>query len=444
MPCTSYTLGLEADLTALRAMLFERKRLGQASGDGSIEAKVRAIIEDVRLNGLEAVIKYTCEFDSENFKPEMFRVSPEQMQKAAASINPADMDIIKNAAANIRNFHQHEAQKSWFSQANENLIFGQMFRPIRRAGLYVPGGKGGETPLISSMLMTAIPAQVAGVKQLAVVSPPRADGTINPYILATASLLGITEIYACGSAWAIAALAYGAGELAPVDIIAGPGNIWVSTAKRLLLGEVGIDMVAGPSEIAIYADHSADPAWIAADMLGQAEHDTMASSICVISDQKLKQPILDELKKQLAALPRADVAAAALKNWGAIVYAADLDAAFDLINEIAPEHFELMCEHAWELLPKVQAAGVVFVGKYSAESLGDYFAGPNHVLPTMGTARFASGLGVQTFMRHSNVLAAMPKMAIDAADSVARLARLEGLEAHARAAEIRKDPNQKN
>lgn len=438
MPCTSYCLSNKADLSALRAKLDERRRLGQLSADGSIEAKVRAVIEDVKNNGLDAVLKYTREFDAPNFTPNLFRVSQDRINHAIGTINRDDMRIILEAAANIRTFHQYEVQKSWFSYPQPDLVVGQMFTPIRRAGLYVPGGQGGETPLISSLLMTAIPAQVAGVHEIAVVTPPRADGSINPHILATAFHLGIKEIYACGSAWAIAALAYGAGPLAPVDVIAGPGNIWVNTAKRLLLGDVGIDMVAGPSEIVIFGDSTARPAWIAADMLGQAEHDALASSICVITDKTLEQPIKEELQKQLSTLPRSEQAAASLQKWGGVVIADDIDSAFDLINEIAPEHLELMCANTWDVIPKVTAAGAVFVGENSAESLGDYYAGPNHVLPTMGTARFTSGLGVHTFMRRSNILSASSKMARDAADSVARLARLEGLEAHARAAEIRK------
>lgn len=437
MPCTSYTLSLEVDLTALRAMLDERRRVGQASGDQSIELKVRAIMEAVRRDGLEAVLKYTQEFDSPDFTPTLFRVPPEMLHMAAGTVNRDDMRIIKEAMHNVRTFHQYEIQKAWFSYLNEDMVMGQMYTPVRRAGLYVPGGQGGETPLISSLIMTAVPAQVAGVHEIAVITPPRKDGSVNPYILATAFHLGLTEVYACGSAWGIAALAYGAGPLAPVDVIAGPGNIWVNTAKRMLIGEVGIDMVAGPSEIAIYADSTARPGWIAADMLAQAEHDALASSICVISNKNLEAPIRAELKKQLADLPRAEQAAASLKNWGAIVYAGNEDEAFALLNELAPEHLELMCSNPWDVIPRVRAAGAVFVGENTAESLGDYYAGPNHVLPTMGTARFTSGLGVPTFMRRSNVLCAAPKMAQDAAASVARMARLEGLEAHARAAEIR-------
>ena len=437
MSCTIYNLSIESDLAALRAMLDERRRVGQASDDQGIELKVRAILEEVRRDGLEAVLKYTSKFDAPNFAPNLFRVPPEMMHHAAGTVNRDDMRIIKEAAQNVRTFHQYEMQKAWFSDPHEGMAVGQVYTPIRRAGLYVPGGQGGETPLISSLVMTAVPAQVAGVHKIAVITPPRKDGTINPYILATAFHLGITEIYACGSAWGIAALAYGAGPLAPVDVIAGPGNIWVNTAKRLLLGEVGIDMVAGPSEIAIYADHTARPGWIAADMLAQAEHDPMASSLCVIIDKNLEAPIMSALKKQLADLPRTAQAGESLKKWGAIVHAANEDQAFALINELAPEHLELMCEHPWDVLPRVTAAGAIFVGENSAESLGDYYAGPNHVLPTMGTARFASGLGVSTFMRRSNVLCATPKIAQDAASSVARLARLEGLEAHARAAEIR-------
>lgn len=438
MLCPHYKTGNKADMAALRAALDERRRLGHAADGSDIEKKVRAILEDVKDNGLEAVLRYTREFDAPNFSPALFRVKPDRIHVAAGKIKREDMAIIKEAAQNIRDFHQHEVPKAWFAYPKEDLITGQMFIPMRRAGLYVPGGKGGETPLISSLLMTAIPALVAGVREIAVVTPPMPDGTVNPYILAAAFHVGITEVYACGGAWGIAALAYGAGELAPVDIIAGPGNIWVNTAKRLLMGKIGIDMVAGPSEVAIYADGTARPDWVAADMIGQAEHDELASAICVTTAPEQAEAIEKELKKQLADLPRSGVAAASLKKWGAIVTADNIDQAFALLNELAPEHLELCCESPWDITPKVRAAGAIFVGQCTTESLGDYFAGPNHVLPTMGSARFSSGLGVQTFVRRSNVLCAMPTMAQRAADSVARLARLEGLEGHARAAEIRK------
>ncbi len=437
MPCIVLDGSREEDLRRLRGMLAQRRDMGLDSGDSGIEEKVRAILADVKKNGLEAVVKYNRKFDSPSFTPQMFRVSKEALQKAAQELCCTDVGVILEAAENIRSFHREQKEKAWFINRPDGTILGQVVNPVRRAGLYVPGGKGGETPLISSLLMTAVPAMVAGVKEIAVITPARADGSINPFILGAAALLGISEVYACGSAWGIGALVYGAGELKPVDVIAGPGNLWVTTAKRLVIGQVGIDMIAGPSEIAIIADSSASPSTLAADMLGQAEHDPLASSICLITDKDLINPLCAELKSQCAELPRAKLAAESLKNWGAVVYMPSLQDACALANEIAPEHLEVMCDHAMELLPHLHAAGSIFLGHNSAEALGDYFAGPNHVLPTMGTARFASGLGVQTFMTRSNVICSSPVFAQYAAKHVARLARLEGLEAHARSAEAR-------
>jgi histidinol dehydrogenase len=304
-------------------------------------------------------------------------------------------------------------------------------------GLYVPGGRGGETPLLSSLLMNAIPAQVAGVREIAVVSPPRGDGALSPYILAAAHLLDISEIYRVGGAWAIGALSRGTASIPRVDVIAGPGNIWVTTAKRLVQGRVGIDMIAGPSEILIVADASANPAWVAADMLSQAEHDELASAICITADADFAGAVLRELEIQCNALPRALIARKALENWGAMVLAPDMDVAMNLCNRIAPEHLEVLVKDPWELLPRIRHAGAVFMGPHSPEAAGDYFAGPNHVLPTLGTARFTSALSVQTFCKRTSIIATSPAFAREHADSIARLARLEGLEGHARSAEAR-------
>ena len=281
--------------------------------------------------------------------------------------------------------------------------------------------------------MNAIPAQIAGVPEIAVISPPCADGRPSPAILAAAHILGLTEVYAAGGPWGIAALAYGAGPLRAVDVIAGPGNIHVATAKRLLIGHVGIDMIAGPSEICIIADETADPEWVAADMLSQAEHDSLASSVCLCLAAGLADKVGKALERQLAELPRKDIAAAALKDYGALVET-DLDTALAVVNALAPEHLELLTADPWDLLPKVRHAGAVFLGRWSPEPMGDYFAGPNHVLPTMGTARFSSALGVEVFCKKISVLAASREFTQESAEAVARLARLEGLEAHARSA----------
>jgi histidinol dehydrogenase len=353
-------------------------------------------------------------------------------------VDAEDREFIAQAAANIRSFHEAQVEHSWFMSRPDGSILGQQVTPVDRVGLYVPGGQGGETPLLSSLLMNAIPAQVAGVQEIAVLSPPRRDGGISPHILAAAHLLDINEIYRVGGAWAIGALSRGTASIPAVDVIAGPGNIWVTTAKRLVQGQVGIDMIAGPSEILIIADSFANPAWVAADMLSQAEHDELASAICITTDSAFVGAVLGELEMQCATLPRALTARKALEKWGALVLAPDMDFAVNLSNRIAPEHLELLVQDPWSLLPKVRHAGAVFMGAHSPEAVGDYFAGPNHVLPTLGTARFASALSVQSFCKRTSIIATSPGFVREHADCIARLARLEGLEAHARSAEIRR------
>jgi histidinol dehydrogenase len=410
---------------------------GRARTDESVEQRVRDILADVALRGDEAVLEYTRRFDCPDMQLPL-RLSGEEIMRAAAGVDAADREIIAQAAANIRAFHEAQVERSWFMHRPDGTILGQRIAPVDRVGLYVPGGQGGETPLLSSLLMNAIPAQVAGVREIAVVSPPRKDGGLSPYILAAAHLLDINEIYRVGGAWAIGALCRGTASIVPVDVIAGPGNIWVTTAKRLVQGQVGIDMIAGPSEILIVADSSANPAWVAADMLSQAEHDELASAICITTDAGLADAVLRELELQCKSLPRALIARQALENWGAVVLAPDMDFALSLCNKIAPEHLELLVQDPWALLPRIRHAGAVFLGAHSPEAVGDYFAGPNHVLPTMGTARFASALSVQTFCKRSSIVAASPAFVREHAESIARLARLEGLEAHARSAEARR------
>jgi histidinol dehydrogenase len=398
------------------------------------EIQVRAILQAVQTEGDEALARYTAQFDWPEATTHDIRVPEDDI--AAAHIPEADVQAIAEAAARIRAFHERQRRTSWFTHSPD-AILGQMVLPVERAGLYVPGGKGGDTPLISSLLMTAIPAQVAGVGQIAVATPPRPDGSVNPYLLATARMLGITEIYRMGSAWAVAALAFGTPTVAPVDVIVGPGNIYVTMAKSLVSGMVGIDMLAGPSEITIIADASAHPRILAADMLSQAEHDTLASAVLITPDPNLAQAVREEIEQQLAALPRADLARQALKDWGIVAVVADLKAAIDLANALAPEHLELCVADPWALLPQVRHAGAVFLGHSTPEPMGDYLAGPNHVLPTMGTARFASALSVDTFCKTTSVIATTPAYLARHGATVARLARLEGLEAHARSVEAR-------
>lgn len=404
----------------------------------SVTDTVRDIMDTVRREGDDALVRYTARFDCPNFTTGMLKVSAEALAAAAEEIGAEDRAILAEAAANIRSFHEHQKEEAWFVTQDNGTILGQVVRPVASAGIYVPGGQGGNTPLISSLLMGAVPAQVAGVPRIAVITPPRADGTASPYILAAAHVLGITEVYLSGSAWAIAALAYGTQTIPAVNFIAGPGNIFVATAKRMLIGEVGIDMIAGPSEICVVADESADAAMVAADMLSQAEHDPLASAVLITPNEALAHAVQKELDAQVATLPRVQIASASLEHWGAIVITPTMEAALELANFIAPEHIELLVKNPWEIMPKVENAGAIFMGHYASESLGDYFAGPNHVLPTMGTARFSSALSVQAFCKKSSIIAASADFTQQSVEKVARLARLEGLEAHARSIETRK------
>jgi histidinol dehydrogenase len=407
------------------------------AGEDNVEPLVRDILAQVRERGDEAVAEYTRRFDCPEMTAANLRVPEKDIAQALELIPATDADIIREAAANIRDFHQRQKQNSWLTTPAPGTTLGQLVLPVDRAGLYVPGGQGGETPLISSLLMNAIPAQVAGVKTICVVSPPRKDGTLNPYILATAAILGIETVFMCGSAWAIAALAYGTQTIPRVDVIAGPGNIFVTTAKRLLVGQVGIDMIAGPSEIAILADSTANPAWLAADMLSQAEHDPLASSILVSPDGKLLEKVKNELCRQLPALPRQKITSASLADWSALIHVPDLDTGMELINRLAPEHFELSVSDPWALVGAVRNAGAVFMGHSTPEPVGDYFAGPNHVLPTLSTARFSSALSVDTFCKKTSLICTDQTYINAHGSKVARLARLEGLEAHARSVEHR-------
>lgn len=432
MPCPEFACASIKDFDSLRDRLGKRD-----NPDSVMDERVRDIIAQVAARGDEALVAFTRTFDCPDFSAAMIAVPASEIAAACARVPAEDLEIIKEAAANIREFHEAQIERSWWTTRPDGTILGQLVRPVDCAGLYVPGGQGGETPLISSLLMNAIPAQVAGVARLAVVSPPRKDGTLNPYILAAADLLGISEIYRLGSAWAIAALALGSALVAPVDVIVGPGNIYVATAKRLLSGKVGIDMIAGPSEILIVADDSADPECLAADLLSQAEHDPLAAAVLITDSADIARRTSKALAAQTAALPRSEIAEKALTEYGAIVTVETLATAMELSNLMAPEHLELAVRDPWGLLPLVRHAGAVFLGHASPEPVGDYFAGPNHVLPTMGTARFSSALSVEAFCKKSSVIAASKAYVQAHGAKIARLARLEGLEAHARSVESR-------
>ncbi len=408
----------------------------RAKSSSEVEAKVSEIIARVQNEGDAALIAYTSQFDCHDFKSPL-RLTEHEISLAAASIPPEDRDRIYRAADNIRAFHENQKEKSWFITQSDGTILGQRVLPVDAVGLYVPGGQGGNTPLISTLLMNAIPAQTAGVTRIAICTPPRKDGTINPHILAAAHLLGIEEIYRVGGAWSIAALAYGTESIAPVDVIAGPGNIFVTTAKRLVQGKVGIDMIAGPSEVLVLADGSANLEYLAADLLSQAEHDPLASAIVITTDKHLADDLPAELDRQCATLPRAEIASRSLQDWGAVVLVPTMKLAIDIANAIAPEHLEVATRNPWAILPSIRHAGAIFLGHNSPEPLGDYYAGPNHVLPTMGTARFSEALSVQTFCKKSSIIAASPSFLNASIEDVAALARLEGLEAHARSVEVR-------
>jgi len=431
MSCRIIRVPAEMNATGLLTWLGGRKDPGN-----DITSTVRAILAAVKKDGDKALRAYTRKFDAPEL-PVRFRVAEKDIKSALARVPKEDLDILREAIDRVRDFHARQVEQSWWTTNPDGTVLGQMVRPVDRVGLYVPGGQGGETPLISSLIMNAVPAQVAGVADIAVISPPRKDSTLNPYILATAALLGLTEVHRAGSAWGIAALAYGTASIRPCDVIAGPGNIYVATAKAILVGEVGIDMIAGPSEISILADDSADPEYIAADMLSQAEHDPLAAALCITPSAGLAQKVRASLERQLGTLPRHDLAARSLKDWGGILVVGSMDEAVALVNRIAPEHLELAVNEPFALLGKIRNAGAIFLGHHCPEPVGDYFAGPNHVLPTLGTARFSSALSVQSFCKKSSIVAASPEFLRSHAGKIARLARLEGLEAHARSVEIR-------
>lgn len=405
--------------------------------DDSIENSVRSILQDVQNHGDDALVSYTKKFDCPGFEASQLKVPMQALETALDTIPKGDLSLIEEAAANIQRFHRQQKGHSWLDQTTPGLITGQLVLPMAKAGLYIPGGQSGDTPLISSLLMNAIPAQVAGVERIAVVSPPRMDGTINPYTLAAAAVLGLHDVYAVGSAWAIAALGYGTETIPQVEVITGPGNIFVTTAKRLLVGRVAIDLIAGPSEIAILADRSASPEWLAADLLSQAEHDALACSLLISPEPEILDKTRKALKDQLQNLPRQDIASSSLSQWGGLIQVPDMRTGFEFINSLAPEHLELCVDDPWSCLSYIHNAGAIFLGHHTPEPFGDYFAGPNHVLPTMGSAKFASALSVHNFMKKSSLIAATSDYSQRNADKVARLARLEGLEAHARSVAMR-------
>lgn len=396
---------------------------------------VRRIVGDVRRDGDAAVIKYTKLIDRVDIKPEDFLVSEAEYEAAEKAADPAVVESLRKAAANVRRYHQEQKPNSWMTYRDQGSILGQSIIPLDRVGIYVPGGTAAYP---SSVIMNAVPASVAGVGEIIMMVPPK-NGQINPYVLIAAREAGVSKIYKIGGAQAIAAMAFGTETVPRVDKITGPGNIFVTLAKKEVYGHVDIDMLAGPSEILIVADKTADPVYTAADMLSQAEHDPLASSIVITDDAELAEKVAAEAEKQLAKLPRREIAQASIDRNGLIVIAEDIMQAMRFANVSAPEHMELLTAQPFQLLPYVRHAGAVFLGAYSPEPLGDYFAGPNHVLPTGGTARYYSVLNVETFMKRTSLISYTQPALSAVSDDIMRLAESEGLQAHANAIRIRKE-----
>ncbi len=419
----------------------ERKLLAisrrKPGADPALEERVHEIIEAVRSEGDEALLRYTREFDAPSLAPESITVSEAEMDAARSEVDSDFLGILRTAMRNIEDFHRQQLRHSHFLTKPDGTFLGQIIRPVRAAGLCIPGGQGGETPLISSVLMNAVPARLAGVRDIAMITPPRRDGSINPFLLTAAREAGVSRIHKAGSAWGVAALALGTQSVPPVDVVVGPGNMYVAMAKKILSGEVGIDMIAGPSEILVIAEAGACPDYIAADLLSQAEHDIMASAICITTEESLAREISLAIGQQLSALPRCATAASSLERYGAIFLVSDVAAAIGLANSMAPEHLELQLKDPLAWLGKIESAGAVFIGEHTPEAVGDYFAGPNHVLPTAGSARFASALGVDDFLKKTSVVAYSREAFDRDAPCIIRLAELEGLRAHAESVRIR-------
>ncbi len=401
------------------------------------QESVLSILDNVKKNGDKALMEYTNKFDSPELQIDALKVSPEEFEKAESEVSEKFNKALDRAVNQIESFHQKQKLNSWIDTERDGVILGQLVNPVDAAGVYAPGAKGGMTPLVSSVLMGGIPAKIAGVKNVSLMTPPTEDGSINPHLLVAARKVGIDAVYKAGSAWAIAALAYGTETVDKVDVIVGPGNMYVTLAKKIVAGTVGIDMIAGPSEILVIADDSADAEHIAADLLSQAEHDTVASAVLLTTSESVAVEVERELAKQLENLSRKEIARASIENYSAIMVVPDIDIAIELANRLATEHLELLIDNPFEHIGKVKNAGAVFMGKYTPEPVGDYMAGPNHVLPTAGTARFSSALSVDNFIKKTSLIN-YSKEALEAeADDIITLADIEGLDAHANSIKVR-------
>ena len=402
-------------------------------GTPAQQAAVRDVLQNVRTRGDEAVREYTLKFDGANLAE--LRVSEADFEAAYGQVSDAFLEAIREAAVNIRTFHQRQVRQSWMDLQENGSMLGQIIRPLEKVGLYVPGGTAAYP---SSVLMNAIPAQVAGVERIVMVTPPGKNGAaLNPHILVAAREVGIDEVYQVGGAQAVAALAYGTESIPAVDKIVGPGNIYVALAKREVFGAVSIDMIAGPTDIAIVADESADPLYVAVDLLAQAEHDILSPVTLITPSQALAEAVQKEVQIQLEKMPRKAIAEVAVRERGTIVVVRDLDEAMNVLNRIAPEHCELLLKDPLNALAKVKHAGAVFLGSYTPEPVGDYFAGPNHVLPTNGTARFSSALNVDDFIKKTSVLMYSKDALLANGKKIVTLAESEGLFGHAEAVRVR-------
>ena len=398
---------------------------------------VTQILDDVKQNGDKALVGYTRKFDSQSITEANLVVTEEEIDHALKQVEPDFMETLDIAVSQITQFHEKQVTQSWFDAKRSGVFLGQMVNPVDAAGIYVPGAQGGKTPLVSSVLMNGIPARIAGVDQIVMTTPPMADGSVNPYLLAAARKVGVDLVIKAGSAWAVAALAFGTASVPRVDVITGPGNIYVTLAKKIVSGMVGIDMIAGPSEILVIADDTANPDYMAADLLSQAEHDPLASAILVTTSSRMAARVEKAVKKQLATLSRKEVAEHSLRDYSAILVVPDLDTAISLANKMAPEHLELQVDDPFACFGRIKNAGAIFLGRYTPEPVGDYIAGPNHVLPTAGTARFASALSVDHFVKKTSVIHYSEAAFKREARHIIRLADIEGLSAHANSVKIR-------
>lgn len=401
---------------------------------GQYEAIVNDIIEKVKSEGDAAVFSYTRQFDKCELTADTIRVTEAEIEEAVQEIDPKLYTVMEKAAANIRAYHEKQVRNSWFDAKPDGTILGQKITPIGKAGVYVPGGKAAYP---SSVLMNVIPAKVAGVGKVVMVTPPGANGKVNPGTLAAAKVAGVDEIYKVGGAQAIAALAFGTESIPKVDKITGPGNIFVALAKKAVYGHVSIDSVAGPSEILVLADESANPRYVAADLLSQAEHDELASAILITTSKELAEAVSEQVEGFISELSRTEIMRKSIDNYGYILVAETLEDAIDAANEIASEHLEVLTKNPFEVMTKIQNAGAIFLGEYSSEPLGDYFAGPNHILPTNGTAKFFSPLSVDDFVKKSSIIS-YSRNALEAVhEDIEFFAEKEGLTAHANSIKVR-------